>query len=167
MEVPEIEAPKVINKIDLSTIDSSTRPKKGVKKSKAEKTVEPEKVEEPVEQAEEAEIVSVDTEAESDLPPTIENIKADKLEGPKVVGKIQLPADSETRPKANEEKRKRKRIPIEKKTIRRKNTTTRRCSQRRASSASRGIQKRSAAASSTKNNYKARRPQTGSAQASG
>jgi len=30
IEVPEIEAPKVINKIDLSAIDSSTRPKKPV-----------------------------------------------------------------------------------------------------------------------------------------
>src|SRR4029079_5052489 len=31
-EVPEIEGPKVIDKIDLSTIDSSTRPKKESKK---------------------------------------------------------------------------------------------------------------------------------------
>ena len=32
VEAPEMEAPKVINKIDLSLIDSSTRPKKTVKK---------------------------------------------------------------------------------------------------------------------------------------
>src|SRR5687768_17242688 len=31
-DIPEIEGPKVINKIDLSTIDSSTRPKKEAKK---------------------------------------------------------------------------------------------------------------------------------------
>ncbi|HET6768248.1 MAG TPA: translation initiation factor IF-2, partial [Chitinophagaceae bacterium] len=31
-EIPELEGPKVINKIDLSTIDSSTRPKKESKK---------------------------------------------------------------------------------------------------------------------------------------
>ena len=36
---PEIEAPKVIHKIDLSAIDSSTRPKKAAKK-KAEAPVE-------------------------------------------------------------------------------------------------------------------------------
>ncbi len=116
IEAPEIEAPKVINKIDLSTIDSSTRPKKGVKKAKQEKPkeeVEEEKVIEEEPQVEE--IVSEEPEAEVDLPPMIENIKADKLEGPKILGKIQLPVDSETRPKANEEKRKRKRIPIEKK----------------------------------------------------
>jgi len=118
IEVPEIEAPKVINKIDLSAIDSSTRPKKPVKKQQAEKSVEPEpEPEEPVvvEQQEEVEIVSEETEDKVEQPPMVENIKADKLEGPKILGKIQLPADSETRPKAAEEKRKRKRIPKEKK----------------------------------------------------
>ncbi len=35
MEIPEIEAPKVLDKIDLSAIDSSTRPKKAAKKSKS------------------------------------------------------------------------------------------------------------------------------------
>ncbi|MEJ7768554.1 MAG: translation initiation factor IF-2 [Chitinophagaceae bacterium] len=47
--------------------------------------------------------------------PMIENIKADKLEGPKILGKIQLPLNNDTRPKPNDEKRKRKRIPVEKK----------------------------------------------------
>lgn len=46
--------------------------------------------------------------------PLIENIKADKLEGPKILGKIQLPLSNDTRPKLNDEKRKRKRIPVEK-----------------------------------------------------
>src|ERR1700733_2848123 len=32
-EIPEIESPKVIDKIDLSTVDSSTRPKKITKKA--------------------------------------------------------------------------------------------------------------------------------------
>jgi len=119
IEVPEIEAPKVIDKIDLSTIDSSTRPKKGVKKAKQEKPKE--EVEEEIVKEEEVEpqveeiVNEVEEEAEVDQPPMIENIKADKLEGPKILGKIQLPVDSETRPKPNEEKRKRKRIPIEKK----------------------------------------------------
>src|SRR5215212_7110696 len=34
VDAPEIEAPKVLDKIDLSAIDSSTRPKKTTKKSK-------------------------------------------------------------------------------------------------------------------------------------
>jgi translation initiation factor IF-2 len=47
----------------------------------------------------------------------IENIQAAKLTGPKILGKINLPVDSDTRPKreTNEEKQKRKRIPIQKK----------------------------------------------------
>jgi translation initiation factor IF-2 len=57
-----------------------------------------------------------ETTDEPDVPPVIENIKADKLEGPKILGKIDLPVNNDTRPKApSEEKRKRKRIPIEKK----------------------------------------------------
>src|SRR5258708_12249804 len=47
-----------------------------------------------------------------------ENIRADKLEGPKILGKIELPVDNDTRPKRDiDDKRKRKRIPIEKKVI--------------------------------------------------
>jgi translation initiation factor IF-2 len=49
--------------------------------------------------------------------PVIENIRAERIEGPKILGKIQLPVDSDTRPK-HDEKRKRKRIPIEKKDTR-------------------------------------------------
>ncbi len=53
---------------------------------------------------------------DQEAPPVIENIKADKLEGPKILGKIDLPLNNDTRPKTPaEEKRKRKRIPIEKK----------------------------------------------------
>ena len=116
IDVPEIEAPKVINKIDLSAIDSSTRPKKGVKKAKPEVTKEEiAKKEEPVEEVQQEEVTNEAQQPEVEQAPAIENIKAEKLEGPKILGKIQLPVDSETRPKPNEEKRKRKRIPIEKK----------------------------------------------------
>ncbi|GAC1419646.1 MAG: translation initiation factor IF-2 [Flavisolibacter sp.] len=131
LEAPEIEAPKVLDKIDLSAIDSSTRPKKGAKKSK--KTDKVSKAEEaalePVAQAENPltqDDLSLITapgdglEEETTLEDEdqlIENIKADKLEGPKILGKIDLPVDIESRPK-QEEKRKRKRIPIEKKEVR-------------------------------------------------
>jgi translation initiation factor IF-2 len=125
VEAPEIEAPKVINKIDLSAIDSSTRPKKAAKKkeeTQAEvpapapkaKKAEPAPVvapEPPV-----APVVPVVPE-EVDAPPVIENIRAEKLEGPKILGKIELPVNSDTRPKpaARDEKRKRKRIPVDRK----------------------------------------------------
>lgn len=58
--------------------------------------------------------VSKSTETDGPQLPVIENIKADKLEGPKILGKIQLPVNNDTRPKPNDEKRKRKRIPVEK-----------------------------------------------------
>jgi translation initiation factor IF-2 len=120
---PEIEGPKVVGNIDLSAIDSSTRPKKTAKKPKAEKEVEekPAKEEpkpkaakprpEPVPEVQ-AEIPAPTPAPEEDV--VIENIQAEKLEGPKILGKIELPVENDTRPKSDE-KRKRKRIPIEKK----------------------------------------------------
>jgi len=198
VDVPELEGPKVFDKIDLSAIDSSTRPKKNQPKKK-EEPAQPEVKEEPVAEAppvvepkkeevkkeeviveekpaekpaepvippviaeekpkekeaekpvvaekekpkEQAkpvpEIVEESKEAtpatEEEAGPVIENIKATKLEGPKILGKIQLPIGND-RSKSNqaqqqqqqqqtqqqqqqqqqgEEKRKRKRIPIEK-----------------------------------------------------
>jgi translation initiation factor IF-2 len=129
IEAPEIEAPKVLDKIDLNAIDSSTRPKKSVKKKPSEQPVEDkaEPVEEPIpEPAEEVEEpvaeVSEAEPAEEDIAPMIENIRADKIEGPKILGKINLPVQGDNRAKpaaaaagqpAADEKRKRKRIPIE------------------------------------------------------
>ena len=106
IEAPQVELPKVVTKIDLDAIDSSTRPKKTTKKAEkpVEKQPEPE-VEQP--KAEEP--------AEPAAPPTITNIQADRLTGPKILGKIELPADNDTRPKRDDEKHKRKRIPIAKK----------------------------------------------------
>ncbi len=179
VEAPEIEAPRVLDKIDLSAIDSSTRPKKITKKkeeqslsseddaapqleesahetvAQIETTTEiapaeiskeevsttevfPEVIEgkesvkparketlnqetasevTPDESTEVAPAVAAEyiTEESEEESPVITNIRADKLEGPKIMGKITLPVDSDTRPKQNDEKRKRKRIPIEKK----------------------------------------------------
>ncbi len=131
IEAPEIEQPKVIDKIDLSTIDSSTKPKKKGKTEKKEATEE--KPEKPVEKQgkkkaneqpekkaeEEAEItppqIEVIPEFQKEDAPVIENIKAEKLEGPKIMGKIDLPIANEPRPK--EEKRVRKRIPVDQKKV--------------------------------------------------
>jgi translation initiation factor IF-2 len=127
VEAPEIEGPKVLDKIDLSSIDSSTRPKKGgkkkteqdeaveeVKPAAKKKTKKEEITEQPKAEVPAAQVAATADEAE----PVIENIKVEKIEGPKVLGKIDLPVDSDTRPK-KEEKRKRKRIPIEKKEVKR------------------------------------------------
>lgn len=129
-EPATIEGPKVINKIDLSTIDSSTRPKKTAKKPEpaAEKKAEaakPAPAPEAPAPAPAAPVAVVPEPAPAAVPappaaetaPTIENIRAEKLEGPKILGKIELPINSDTRPKpmGRDEKRKRKRIPVDKK----------------------------------------------------
>lgn len=128
-DVPEIEGPKVVKKIDLSTIDSSTRPKKGTKAKKEETKVEEEKPakgkgkktkkEEAAPVAEKVEEVApVKEEATEEQQTVIENIEVEKLTGPKILGKIDLPVHTDTRP-VKDENRKRKRIPIAKKEVKR------------------------------------------------
>jgi translation initiation factor IF-2 len=50
-----------------------------------------------------------------ELLPDKMKIEAPELEGPKIIGKIDLPVEKEISNRALDEKRKRKRIPIEKK----------------------------------------------------
>jgi len=125
IEAPEIEQPKVINKIDLTTIDSSTRPKKEVQpaakvekeeKPKKETAKKPKKKEEAPTVNEVPEVIEPVAEAPEEAT-VISNIKIDKLEGPKIMGKIDLPAHHETRARPNDEKRKRKRIPVDQKKV--------------------------------------------------
>ena len=119
VKAPSLETPKVLDKIDLDKIDSSTRPKKSAKKPEPkEKAVETKPAE--VKAVQKPEVVKpveiVEPVKEPDAP-VIENIQAKKLSGPKIMGKIELPVDNDTRPKKGtiDEKRKRKRIPMEKK----------------------------------------------------
>ncbi len=118
MDVPEIEGPKIIDKIDLSAINNPIRPKKIEPKPIPEPEVnKPESVSE-----EPAKIEKEEPEQEEEQPQgaaEIENIKADKITGPKIIGRIELPQENDTRPKPappvqRDEKRKRKRIPIDK-----------------------------------------------------
>ncbi len=132
LEAPELEGPKVVDKIDLSAIDSSTRPRKTTIKPEVQQpaaNVQPIVQNDTAEQEQDMPVVTALEVPEEDLQPmetaeleaapVIENIKAEKLEGPKVLGKITLPVDSDTRPKNltrdRDEKRKRKRIPVDKK----------------------------------------------------
>lgn len=126
IQAPELESPKVLDKIDLDSIESSTRPKKTAKKAASKSTAKEEKEkkeetkkgkvkEKAADKKVEEEIKPEETTA-AEAPPVIENIQAKKLSGPKIMGKIELPADNDTRPKKDsDEKRKRKRIPMEKK----------------------------------------------------
>jgi len=115
IEAPDIEGPKIIDKIDLSTIDSSTRPKKTPRKKVTEEAaVEPqEPTPPPVVEREELIQEPAVPELEKPEEATIENILVDKIEGPRILGKIELPVETE-KPKQADERRKRKRIPIEK-----------------------------------------------------
>ncbi len=132
IDAPEMEAPKVVNKIDLSLIDSSTRPKKSAKKA-VDPAPEASKVEEAAKAADGEAKPSSSKKAKTEAPKEepaapidhsiapenvhgeITNIQADKLSGPKILGKIDLPINSDTRPKplSQEEKRVRKRIPVQ------------------------------------------------------
>jgi translation initiation factor IF-2 len=120
IKATDIEGPKVISKIDLSSIDSSTKPKKNIKTAptavEAVKKPILTKVEIPPVKVPEPVVVAKEEKPAEDLPAVIENIKADKLEGPKILGKINLPVDNDTRPKSSSsmaDARKRKRIPFD------------------------------------------------------
>jgi translation initiation factor IF-2 len=123
---------KVLGTIDLSTIDSSTKPKKVSKKAVAKKETEeepqtskeketlPEKIETKANEVISKNImIEVQEDIVGEEEAQIENIKVDRIEGPKILGKIDLPINSDTRPKPsnnnnnNRDKRKRKRIPID------------------------------------------------------
>jgi translation initiation factor IF-2 len=107
IDAPELNGPKILDKIDLESIDTSTRPKRGGAKKKAAAPA-PEPIAEPVSE-EESQAPAKPVEAE------IMKIDAPELEGPKIIGKIELIPETEEKGRAADEKRKRKRIPIEKK----------------------------------------------------
>jgi len=149
VKAPKIGGPNILGKIDLDTLNLSSRPKKGavvkkkdpipVRKEVPEiKTTEPvaAKAAEPTAPApapvvaKVAEVVAevkVETPLVAPAPTAVveddqnqkrEHIemKAPRLEGPKIIGRIELPVSqpSGNRPD-NREKRKRKRIPVDKK----------------------------------------------------
>jgi translation initiation factor IF-2 len=121
IEAPELNGPKILDKIDLDAIESSTRPKRSVAPPKpvapqpapkpvaAEKPVAPVQVQPVVPPPAEVKEATKAPETE------IVKIEAPELEGPKIIGKIELKPELEDRGRAADEKRKRKRIPIEKK----------------------------------------------------
>ena len=132
IEAPELEGPKVVTKIDLDALDSSTRPKRGAKTKKEEEAPAPAPEAAPVEEAKPKKSTKKVQEAAPapvaptpvtaptppapaapPAPPTIENIEVQKLSGPKIMGKIDLPTTSDTRP-VRDEKKKRARIPLNK-----------------------------------------------------
>ncbi|MFI5196101.1 MAG: translation initiation factor IF-2 [Chitinophagales bacterium] len=144
MKPQKIEGPNILGKINLEDMNLASRPKKGAakkkdtakkedkgktaetkaakpsaSKSKKEATVKAKALPPPEIEAPEKDIVP--GEDNVGKPEHIE-MKAPKLEGPKIIGRIELPISQpsgnggrpDNRPD-NREKRKRKRIPVEKK----------------------------------------------------
>ena len=102
-ESPQIQV-KTVGKIDLDSINTKTRPEKKAKSFKEEEKAELTKAEE--EPKKEEEVPKKDEEVQNET----ETIRAEtqKLSGPNVVGKIELPVEKPNTDKS--EKRKRKRI---------------------------------------------------------
>ncbi|MBS1778009.1 MAG: translation initiation factor IF-2 [Bacteroidetes bacterium] len=139
VKAPKLGGPNILGKINLDEINQSSRPKKGAAKKPAVKAEEPK--EEVVEEKPAAEPVAEKPVQEEVVPappppppppapvaeqpkPLVEEaddkpehieMKAPRLEGPKIIGKIQLPVANDNNRQDSKEKRNRKRIPVQKK----------------------------------------------------
>ncbi len=121
IEAPELNGPKILDKIDLDAIESSTRPKRTSPPPKpviSQPAVKPVVQEKPAQPAPPPPVTPKAPELrEATKAPEAELVKieAPELEGPKIIGKIELKPELDDRSRGADEKRKRKRIPIEKK----------------------------------------------------
>ena len=144
IKAPKIEGPNILGKINLDEMNLASRPKKGavakkketkeepVKKTATKKEVAPE-----AEAVEEAPVVKAppvaevvapvvaapapaapEADEEDDAKREHIEMRAPRLEGPKIIGKIELPVSQPggagARPDRAGERRKRKRIPVDK-----------------------------------------------------
>lgn len=115
MEIPKVEEVKVVGMIDLTNINQRTRPAKKTREEKEKERKERLKQRVPVKPEKE---IPEEPEVEPVRKPIeVIKAKAQKLSGPTVVGKIDLPDKREKRPLTGEQiasnKKRRKRIPKE------------------------------------------------------
>ncbi|HZL10450.1 MAG TPA: translation initiation factor IF-2 [Prolixibacteraceae bacterium] len=115
--VPKVEEVKVVGRIDLDLLNQKTRPAKKSKKQKEEERKDREKFRRDVQKPGESESTQPRTSDPERTGPTVIKAKADRLAGPTVVGKIDLPSDRKSGPPSAEtlqqqlnRKKKRKRI---------------------------------------------------------
>jgi translation initiation factor IF-2 len=113
--IPKVEEVKVVGRIDLALLNQKTRPAKKSKKQKEEDRKERDRVRRDIEKPVEKENIIPETTNEPvRTPPTVIKAKAERLSGPTVVGKIDLPSDKKPAgPDAAQQqarKKKRKRI---------------------------------------------------------
>ncbi len=110
-EVESLDGPKVLGKVNLDSLSSRGRPDKKAKKEPEKKeTKEEPKAEAPVVEKPAAPLETPVEEVKEEFLET----KYEKLEGPKILGKVELPVAREKTPSANNagaaDKKKRKRI---------------------------------------------------------
>lgn len=114
IQAPELEGPKIMGKIDVE------KPAKGKKKPATEIEASDNKTE-AVETEKETEIVQESgtvketPEVEKEDEVVLHTIKRETLSGPKVIGRIELPKEQVKDNKPKEQKKKRKRIPLDNK----------------------------------------------------
>ncbi len=116
--VPTVEDVKVVGRIDLDLLNQKTRPAKKSKKQKEDERKDRERVRRDVQKLE-GEAVQQGTppsERPERVGPTVIKARAERLSGPTVVGKIELPSDKRPAVPSNDaaaqanRKKKRKRI---------------------------------------------------------
>jgi translation initiation factor IF-2 len=92
-ESSPLDGPKVLGKLDLDTLNLKTKPEKKVAKKEPEQEPVSTKVEETPEIVEEAPVETAPTEGTTKEEPKEEFLKTryEKLEGPKILGTIELP----------------------------------------------------------------------------
>ena len=117
--VPTVEDVKVVGRIDLDLLNQKTRPAKKSKKQKEDERKDRERVRRDVQKPSESEAVQQGTpatERPERVGPTVIKARAERLSGPTVVGKIELPSDKRPAGPSNDaaaqanRKKKRKRI---------------------------------------------------------
>lgn len=91
--VPKVEEVKVVGRIDLALLNQKTRPAKKSKKQKEEERKDREKVRRDSFKPAEGEINQEVTPEPERTGPTVIKARAERLTGPTVVGKIDLPSD--------------------------------------------------------------------------
>jgi translation initiation factor IF-2 len=116
--VPQVEDVKVVGRIDLALLNQKTRPAKKSKRQKEDDRKNRDRVRRDVQKpAEKENVIQEESNEPARTPPTVIKAKAERLSGPTVVGRIELPSDkkpvvlsAEAAAQQARNKKKRKRI---------------------------------------------------------
>ena len=114
--IPKVEEVKVVGRIDLDLLNQKTRPAKKSKKQKEEERRERERDRRESQRVVESETTEPETPKPASTGPVVIKAKVERLSGPTVVGKIELPSDkkpggpSPDQVQQQNRKKKRKRI---------------------------------------------------------